>query len=71
MDTDNYQEVKRISREHWNPDKVSLLMDELYPGSSQEVPDPWYGTEKDYHLVFDMVSKACDEIINKYKVGMR
>jgi protein-tyrosine phosphatase len=68
MDSDNYREVKRISREHWNGDKVGLLMDELYPGTSQEVPDPWYGTEKDYHLVFDMISRACDKIIEKYEV---
>jgi protein-tyrosine phosphatase len=68
MDLDNYREVKRISQAHWNADKVSLLMDELYPGTSQEVPDPWYGTEKDYHIVFDMISRACDKIISKYEV---
>lgn len=68
MDMDNYREVKRIGRDHWNAEKVSLLMDELYPGTSSEVPDPWYGTEKDYHTVFDMISKACDKIISKYEV---
>ncbi len=66
MDSDNYREVKRISGEGWKPDKVSLLLDELYPGSNREVPDPWYGTEKDYHAVFEMVSKACDKIIMRY-----
>ncbi len=68
MDTDNYQEVKRIARDYWDETKVSLLMDELHPGEQQEVPDPWYGTEKDYHLVYGMLSRACDEIIAKYEL---
>jgi protein-tyrosine phosphatase len=67
MDADNYREVQRISGDRWQADKVSLLLDELYPGDHREVPDPWYGTEKDYHLVFDMLDKACDQIIDRYE----
>ncbi len=66
MDADNYAEVKRISGGHWQADKVSLLLDELYPGEKRNVPDPWYGTEKDYHEVFEMLDKACEQIIYKY-----
>lgn len=67
MDSENYQEVKRISKEFWDEKKVSLLLEELYPGESRNVPDPWYGTEKDYHTVFEMLSKACDKIIEPYR----
>ena len=63
MDMDNYAEVKRICGKEWEADKVSLLLDVLYPNQNKEVPDPWYGTEKDYHFVFDMVSEACNKII--------
>jgi protein-tyrosine phosphatase len=66
MDNDNYSEVKRISGDDWDGGKVSLLLDMLYPGEKKEVPDPWYGTEKDYHFVFDLVSRACDRIIDTY-----
>ncbi len=65
MDTDNYREVKRIAKENWDEKKVSYLLDALYPGQNKEVPDPWYGTEKDYHFVFDMIDKACDKIIEQ------
>lgn len=66
MDRDNYEEVKRISGNLWNSDKVSLLLDVLYPTQNKEVPDPWYGTEKDYHFVYAMISEACDKIIETY-----
>ena len=67
MDRDNYAEVKRISGDAWDSGKVSLLLDMLYPGENKEVPDPWYGTEKDYHFVFDLVSRACEKIIEIYR----
>jgi protein-tyrosine phosphatase len=66
MDTDNYQEVKRISKETWKEEKVDYILNALYPGENREVPDPWYGTEKDYHFVYDMLNKACDKIIANY-----
>lgn len=66
MDADNYEEVKRISGEFWDKQKVGLLLDELYPGESRSVPDPWYGTEKDYHIVYEMVDKACEQIIEQH-----
>jgi protein-tyrosine phosphatase len=67
MDQDNYREVKRICRDCWDEKKVSLLLDTIYPGEQKEVPDPWYGTEEDYHLVYDMLDKACERIILGYQ----
>ncbi len=67
MDRDNYDEIKRISGECWDEKKVGFLLDELYPGERRNVPDPWYGTEKDYHIVYEMLDKACTKIIDRYK----
>ncbi len=67
MDLDNYAEVKRISGDVWEDEKVHLLLDAIYPGENKEVPDPWYGTEQDYHFVFDIVSRACEKIIDTYR----
>ncbi len=66
MDEENYEEVKRISGASWDKNKVSLILSELYPEAIKSVPDPWYGTEKDFHYVFDMLSNACDTIIQRY-----
>ena len=44
--------------------KVKLFMDELYPGENKSVPDPWYGDEKGFEPVFDLVEKVCEKIIS-------
>lgn len=67
LDTENYYDIKRISGDEWDEAKVGLLMTEVYPGENIEVPDPWYGTEKNYHEVYAMIDKACDAIIEKFK----
>lgn len=67
MDSQNYQDVQHMSKHLWNPEKTDLLLNELYPGENRAVPDPWYGKEQGYHEVFDMVSRACDRIIEKYR----
>lgn len=71
MDRDNYTAVKRICGESWhsekNDRKVTFILDLLYPGEQREVPDPWYGTEKDYHIVFNMLEKACGRLIQQHR----
>ncbi len=63
MDAGNYIEVKRISKDLWDKDKVDLLMNEVYPGEDRKVPDPWYGEEEDYHKVYRMIETACEKIV--------
>lgn len=66
MDSNNYNDVRRISGKHWNESKIDLLLNEVYPGQNRSVPDPWYGNEDGYHAVFSMIDKACEMIISKY-----
>ena len=68
MDENNYDDIKMMSRELWNENKVDFLLNELYPGESRNVPDPCSGTESDYHEVFKMIEEACDKIIEKYSI---
>jgi protein-tyrosine phosphatase len=67
MDSHNYSEVKRISKENWNVQKVDLLMNSATPLQNINVPDPWYGGEDGYHQVYAMIADACDAIIEQYK----
>jgi protein-tyrosine phosphatase len=66
MAGDVVDEMRRISGREFNPAKVELLMNEVYPNSDRDVPDPWYGPESGYHEVYDMIEKAADKIIAKY-----
>jgi protein-tyrosine phosphatase len=66
MDGSNYNDVRTTSAELWDESKVDLLLNELYPHQNKNVPDPWYGEEDGYHKVFEMIDKACEEIVKKY-----
>jgi protein-tyrosine phosphatase len=66
MDSNNYNDVRRMSKELWNESKVDLLLNELYPHKNMNVPDPWFGGEEGFHEVYAMIEEACDAIIKKY-----
>jgi len=65
MAEDVVYEMKRIAGKRFDATKVELLMNEVYPGSNEDVPDPWSGPESEYHEVFAMIEEACDKIIDK------
>lgn len=66
MADDVVDDIKRISKEKYNPAKVDLFLNELHPGQNQSVPDPWYGTEPGYHEVYELIDKTCEKIIRNY-----
>ena len=68
MSADVKDEMKRIAGKRYDPAKVELLMNELYPGKNLDVPDPWYGPEPGYHEVYKMIDAACEAIVEKYKI---
>ena len=65
MDDDNYNEVKRISKNLWDKNKVDFLMNEIYPTKNMEIPDPWFGELDGYFEVYNMMNEACKKIIEK------
>ncbi len=67
MDQSNYATIRKMSATHWNEKKVDLILNELFPFQNKEVPDPWYGGEEGFHEVFELLNKACDKIIEKFK----
>ena len=67
MDQSNYVDIKLLCGKDWMPEKVELILNELYPGLNNEVPDPWYGGEDGFIEVFNMLNNACEKIIEKRK----
>ena len=66
MDSDNYENIKRMAGKKFDASKADLLLNSIYPGQNRSVPDPWYGTEPGYHDVFGLISRACDAILEKH-----
>lgn len=65
MANDVLDDMKSIAKNKYDATKTNLLLNELFAGQNQDVPDPWSRPEKEYHLVFDLIDKACQQIINK------
>lgn len=65
MAGDVVDEMKEISGNKFNKEKVDLLLNLVYPGENRDVPDPWYGPEAGYHEVFDLIDEACEILIKK------
>ena len=65
MADDVVDDIRRIAKDKYDPAKVDLFLNELYPGEDRSVPDPWYGTEPGYHEVYKLIDQAADRIIEK------
>lgn len=66
MDYHNLEDARQMSGQYWRHEKACLLLDVLHPGQQRGVPDPYYGTEQDYHQVFAMIDEACQAIISRH-----
>lgn len=62
MDASNYKNIIQLARNSEDKQKVRLIMEELYPNSGMEVPDPYYGGEQGFEDVYQMLDKACNRI---------
>lgn len=71
MAGDVIEEMQLIAKHKFDPAKVDLLLNEIFPGQNLDIPDPWYGPEKGYHDVYRMIDEACDKIIEKHKVSLQ
>jgi protein-tyrosine phosphatase len=63
MDKENHANILYLARGEEDTKKVKMILNEINPGSNMSVPDPWYGGEKDFEKVFNLLDKACDIII--------
>lgn len=65
MDMSNYKDLMRWALDKKEEEKIKLIMQEVYPDETINVPDPFFDNNG-FQDVFDMLNKACDKIIEKY-----
>ena len=63
MDQDNFEQMYHVDSFNHDRDKLHLMCEFCTRHDLKEVPDPYYGVERDYHTVYEMIEKACDKII--------
>ena len=67
MDSSNLENVLRLAKTQEDKDKVSMILDTLFPGEKVDVPDPYYGIDDGFDRVYEMLDEACN-IISKQLV---
>lgn len=65
MDKSNYVNVCKLAPNDEAIDKVELILNESHPGKDLEVPDPYYGGDKGFENVYQLLNEACDIIKHK------
>lgn len=67
MDNSNYKDVMRLAPNAEAKSKVSLILNELFPGENVDVPDPYFGLEDGFSNVYGMLDEVCEIIAEKLK----
>lgn len=62
MDLHNQEDALSMAKNDEQRAKVSLILDVLNSGKSNEVPDPYWGDLSDFENVYQMLDEACDVI---------
>ena len=67
MDKNNKRDILSLAKTAEDKQKVHLLLSDITNQEEANVPDPYYGTSKDFEHVYDLVDKATETIIQKIK----
>lgn len=62
MDHSNLRDVLRLAPNENAKQKVSLVLEDLFPGENVDVPDPYFGLENGFTTVYEMLDEVCDLI---------
>ena len=63
MDKENYQNILSLDRQQLYGDKVKLMCDFAQNYATKEVPDPYYGGQKGFENVIDLLIDSCQGLL--------
>ena len=67
MDTSNYHNIIALAESEEQKSKVELILDLIDSNYQASVPDPYYGGEDGFELVYQQLDEACDVLIEQLK----
>jgi protein-tyrosine phosphatase len=65
MDHSNYDDVLFLAKTETHKKKVKMILEELFPGENVDVPDPYYGLQNGFDMVYEMLDEATDILAAK------
>ncbi len=63
MDQSNYDTILKLPTAYAHQHKIKLIR-EFDPQEGGDVPDPYYGDEEDFQLVFDILNRSIENMNN-------
>ena len=67
MDGSNLQNILALAPNLKAKEKVKLILNELFENENADVPDPYFGLENGFEIVYNMLDEACEVIAKKLK----
>ena len=64
MDHDNLRDIKAKARRAEDETKVLLMADFLRHHDSATIPDPYYGGDRDFDHVVELLEDACESLLD-------
>jgi protein-tyrosine phosphatase len=65
MDNSNYENVIALAKNEEQKNKVDLILNQVFPNENVDVPDPYYGLENGFDMVYRMLDEACSILSKK------
>ena len=59
--------MQKLAKNETQKDKVKLLLEYVNYRNFTEVPDPYYGTKKDFEFVYNMLDEATETLLKTLK----
>jgi protein-tyrosine phosphatase len=65
MDNSNYNYIIELAKTEEQKEKVDLILNHLFPGDNVDVPDPYYGLQNGFDMVYEMLDETCAILAKK------
>jgi protein-tyrosine phosphatase len=65
MDTNNFAHLTSLAENQNERNKIRMILNEINPESFDSIPDPYYGGDNGFYIVYNMLDKACNKIITQ------
>lgn len=69
MDESNFRNIMRLENAEVHSKKISLMRS-FDPLGSGDVPDPYYGGERGFQEVFDILNRSLDNFLDHHSVSV-
>ena len=67
MDESNKENILSLARTSEDTNKVDLFLEQYHPHENKNVPDPYYGGNQGFEVVYQLLDLACDNFIKSLK----